>query len=151
MTGQARRAVPWDEINERRRDQAAKAPGLPRDLAGCTGANCSAKIRWAVTVDNKRMPVDFAPDPGGNLVRVMVAAGDWRIRVLAAGEDPGPDVLRWTSHYATCPDATRFRNAGRGRRVSAGGAELAAVANLAELGATTVTTAPLAPAPVGQW
>lgn len=117
MTGQARRAVPWDEINERRRDQDAKAPGAPRDLSGCTGPNCSAMIRWAVTADGRRMPVDYAPDPAGNLVRVMVAKGDWRIRVLADGEDPGPDVLRWTSHYATCPDADRFR--ARGRRAGA--------------------------------
>ncbi|MEU7591175.1 5'-3' exonuclease H3TH domain-containing protein [Micromonospora sp. NPDC049230] len=55
------------------------------------------------------MPVDYAPDPGGNLVRKMVAQGDWRIRVLDPGEVPPPDVLRWTSHYVTCPDADRFR------------------------------------------
>lgn len=142
-TSRPRRDVPWDEINERRRDKAAKAPGASRDVSGCTGKNCTAMIRWAVTTDGNRMPVDFAPDPAGNLVRVMVAAGDWRIRVLTAGEDPGPDVLRWTSHDATCPDADRFRS---GRRRG----ELAAVANLAPLGPTPVPAprpAPEAAAP----
>lgn len=103
------RQVPWDKINERNRDKAAKAPGLPRDTDACRSPKCGAKIRWAVTLDGRKMPVDFAPDPGGNLVRKMVARGDWRIRVLEPDETPGPDVLRWTSHYVTCPDAARFR------------------------------------------
>lgn len=61
------------------------------------------------------MPVDFAPDPDGNLVRVMVAKGDWRIRVLGKGETPEAGTMRWTSHYATCPDADWFRARGKGR------------------------------------
>ncbi|WP_431935768.1 5'-3' exonuclease [Micromonospora sp. RP3T] len=135
------RPVPWDQINERRRDQAARAPGAPRDLDACKSDNCRAKIRWAKTVDGKRMPVDFAPDPGGNLVRVMVAAGDWRIRVLAAGETPPADLPRWTSHYATCPDADAFRPK-RATAPRPRGPESAAVAALAPLGPATVHTGP---------
>jgi SAM-dependent methyltransferase len=111
----ARRAVPWDQIERDRADKASRAPGAPRDLGSCEGPNCSAKIRWAKTEDGGRMPVDYLPDPDGRLVRVMVAQGDWRIRVLAAGEEPEPGALRWTSHYATCPDAEWFRARGRGR------------------------------------
>ncbi|MFI7608843.1 5'-3' exonuclease H3TH domain-containing protein [Micromonospora sp. NPDC049366] len=149
MTGQTRRDVPWDEINQRRRDKAARAPGVPRDVTGCTGETCTAAIRWAVTVDGKRMPVDFAPDPAGNLVRVMVAAGDWRIRVLAAGEEPPPGAHRWTSHYATCPDAAKFRNAGRnaGARRRRAQLEETALATLAPLAPTTITGPPASSAP----
>lgn len=115
MTRRPARQVPWDKIEADRRERAARAPGAPRDLGSCEGPNCSAKIRWAVTEDGRRMPVDFAPDPAGNLIRVMVAAGDWRIRVLATGEQPEAGTMRWTSHYATCPDAGWFRARGRGR------------------------------------
>jgi len=112
----ARRApsqATWERIDAARREQASRAPGVPRDTGSCEGPNCSAKIRWAKTVDGGRMPVDFTPDPDGRLIRVMVAKGDWRIRVLAAGEQPGGDVHRWTSHYATCPDAAWFKARGR--------------------------------------
>lgn len=135
------RAVPWDEINERRRDRAAKAPGVPRDVGACRSDNCRAAIRWGVTVDGKRIPVDVAPDPAGNLVRVMVARNDWRIRVLAEGEVPPPGTHRWTSHYATCPDADQFRN--RGSHADSPGPAAAAAA-LAPLGATPIP----APRPV---
>ena len=30
--------------------------------------SCGAKITWAITGNGKRIPVDFAPDPKGNLV-----------------------------------------------------------------------------------
>lgn len=140
------RPVPWDEINERRRDQAARAPGAPRDLDACKSDNCRAKIRWARTVDGKPMPVDFAPDPGGNLVRVMVARGDWRIRVLAAGETVPDGTPRWTSHYATCPDADKFRP-NRRPAPRPRGPESAAVAALAPLAPTPVAAPTLAAVP----
>jgi 5'-3' exonuclease len=114
----ARRApsqATWDRIDAARREQASRAPGVPRDTGSCEGPHCSAKIRWAKTVDGGRMPVDFTPDPDGRLIRVMVTKGDWRIRVLAAGEVPPAGENRWTSHYATCPDSEWFRARGQGR------------------------------------
>lgn len=106
------RQPPWDVIEQHRRDKAAKAPGAPADAAGCTGPACGAKIRWAITTTGQRIPVDWTPDPEGNLIRIMVAAGDWRIRPLAPDETPDPSLHRWTAHWATCPDAHLFR-AGR--------------------------------------
>lgn len=115
MTARRGREVPWEQIERDRADRNARAPGAPRDFGACEGPTCSSKIRWAVTEDGGRMPVELDPDPDGRLIRVMVAPGDWRIRVLRKGEDPGPEVTRWTSHYAVCPDAEWFRTRGRTR------------------------------------
>lgn len=115
MTAQRGRAVPWDAVEQRRRDKAAKAPGIPQDTSGCKGPTCSSLVRWAITVAGERMPVDLQPDPDGKLVRTMVAPGDWRIRVIESGEELPAGTLRWTSHYATCPDAEWFRARGKTR------------------------------------
>jgi 5'-3' exonuclease len=90
--------------------KATRAPGGPPPASDvCRSPRCRQKIRWALTDKGEDMPVDWAPDPQGRLVRFMRAPGDWRIRVLKKGEDPPAGELRWTSHYATCPEATRFR------------------------------------------
>jgi 5'-3' exonuclease len=93
---------------------ATRAPGAPAAHDVCQSPRCRQKIRWAVTEAGEEMPVDYAPDPAGRLVRFMRAPGDWRIRVLKKGEEPAAGETRWTSHYATCPEATRFR--GRDQR-----------------------------------
>lgn len=88
---------------------AATAPGRPQGSDACRSPNCRAAIRWTLSVSGERVPVDYSPDPAGDLVRVRVGPNDWRVRVLEQGETPPADAVRWTSHFATCPDASRFR------------------------------------------
>jgi 5'-3' exonuclease len=95
---------------------ASVAPGpRPAAVDTCRSARCHAKIRWAKTDAGESIPVDYSPDPQGRLVRYMRAPGDWRVRVLKAGETPDPTATRWTSHYATCPESTKFRHRDRAR------------------------------------
>jgi 5'-3' exonuclease len=88
--------------------EVAPGPG-PVAFDVCRAQRCRAKIRWARTDAGESIPVDYSPDPQGRLVRYMRAPGDWRVRVLKKGETPDPTATRWTSHYATCPESTRFR------------------------------------------
>lgn len=50
--------------------------------------SCQAPIRWIRTAVGKPMPLDFAPSPNGNVRH---------------------DGEMYTSHFATCPDAKRWR------------------------------------------
>jgi 5'-3' exonuclease len=93
---------------------ASAAPGAPAAHDVCKAKRCRQKIRWAKTETGDSIPVDYAPDPQGNLVRFMRAPGDWRVRVLRKGEEPPAGEPRWTSHFTSCPEATRFR--GRDQR-----------------------------------
>lgn len=76
--------------------------------------SCKAKIVWAVTEQGKSMPVDAEPVEGGN-VYFVGSPGSLVVRVLS---DPQPtldeqtdsaDGLRYLSHFATCPQADRWR------------------------------------------
>jgi hypothetical protein len=74
--------------------------------------SCGAPIRWAVTVNGKRMPVDDQPTPGGNVSTVPNGAGPGLL--LALVHPPGQTTLdadepRFTSHFATCPNADQHR------------------------------------------
>lgn len=46
--------------------------------------SCGATIRWGKTTNGRKMPVDFEPVDG-------------------------PDGKQWVPHFATCPDANRWR------------------------------------------
>lgn len=72
-----------------------------RDQDHCQG--CGAPIIWAVTVNDKPMPVE--PREHGNVM--VVPAGSQLIAKVV-----GPGQGDHTSHFATCPEARRFR---RGR------------------------------------
>jgi DNA polymerase-1 len=99
-----------------RPDKAAETTaGAPSGFDVCTSVRCRAKIRWARTMSGDRMPVDYAPDPLGNLVWTMKSKGDWRLREITASEEPDVSLKRWTSHFASCPEATRFRRRDQGR------------------------------------
>lgn len=65
--------------------------------------SCGASIVWAITAAGKRMPVDAAPSPAGNLV----LEGD-AVRVVPSADmfDKRP---RHTSHFVTCPQAAQHR------------------------------------------
>lgn len=68
--------------------------------ARCT--SCTALIFWVRTESNARMPIDYDPVPDG---RVVVVAGV--ARFLRKGETT--TAARFTSHFATCPNAARHR------------------------------------------
>jgi hypothetical protein len=77
------------------------AVGTARDVAHCK--SCGAVIRWAVTENDKRIPLDAEPTSGGNLVLV-----DGVARAPRIGEDDVP-FLQYVSHFATCPQADEHR------------------------------------------
>ncbi len=70
-------------------------------MPACSG--CGADIVWGITKSGARMPVDPEPVNGGNLVKTH--ADPLMVKVVR----PEPDVMRYVSHYVTCPYAARFR------------------------------------------
>jgi hypothetical protein len=74
----------------------------------CT--SCGAPIIWAVTVSGAAMPVDVQPSARGNLL--LEESEDPRqppFATVVRGRQPaGPKPLR-LSHFATCPDAKKWR------------------------------------------
>ncbi len=76
------------------------------DWARCQ--SCDAEIRWGVTVDGIRMPLDVEPVESG---AVFILANG-RLRVLDTDErrrarDAGATLFM--AHHATCPGAGRHR------------------------------------------
>jgi hypothetical protein len=73
--------------------------------------SCGAAIRWAVTVNGKRMPVDDEPVPDGNLMLSDPTPGAYA--PTAAHVDPDALLLddppRFVSHFSTCPNADQHR------------------------------------------
>ncbi len=72
-------------------------------------SSCGAEILWAESKNGFAMPIDPTPVEDGNVV--LHAPDDPResplARVLKKGEHaPMP---RFTSHFATCPDAAEHR------------------------------------------
>ena len=65
--------------------------------------SCGAPVFWAVTENERRMPVDALPTTDGTLAVVF----GYPNRSRAAGPDYQGE--RFTSHFATCPDADRHR------------------------------------------
>jgi hypothetical protein len=86
---------------------------MARPVTAC--GSCGAAIRWAVTVNGKRIPVDDAPVRDGNLVLSDPTPGAYA--PLAAHYSPPDEPLlpgfdeppRFVSHFATCPNADRHR------------------------------------------
>jgi len=93
--------------------------------------SCKAKIEWAITPDGYRIPLDPDPVPDGNIIldyerpeavtvrpgflpaaerrlvaRTLTKAQLERLRGEAL---PGLEQRLYKSHYATCPDARRWR------------------------------------------
>jgi hypothetical protein len=77
--------------------------------------SCGAPIRWAVTVNGKRMPVDDQPVPDGNIVLSDPQPGAYA--PLAAYYSPPDEPTlpgfeeppRFVSHFTTCPNAAHHR------------------------------------------
>lgn len=82
---------------------------------------CRAPILWAETRAGKRMPLDPRPTDQGNILLVDTALDadlyDCKIGQAVVLSEPAalaerstrPDVSLYTSHFATCPSADRFR------------------------------------------
>lgn len=70
--------------------------------------SCGARIRWALTVNGRAIPLDIVPRADGNLVIERDKHGDEMAvthqPLVHAGKE------RFVSHFATCRDAASWRN-----------------------------------------
>lgn len=90
---------------------------MTRKAKPCTEASecrsCNASVLWAEWESGKRMPVDAQPNSAfGNLV-LSIRGGN---TLIVAKFDPlkhGDSRNRYTSHFATCPEARDWRREGR--------------------------------------
>lgn len=64
---------------------------------------CNAPIVWALTEAGRRMPVDAAPDPAGN-VALLRTDSTVNAVVLGKHREPDPRATLHQSHWATCPN-----------------------------------------------
>ena len=64
--------------------------------------SCGARIRWAVTVRGRRMPLDIHPSKDGNIELI-----DGVAHVVGVSTDPAD--VRHISHFVTCPSAHQHR------------------------------------------
>ena len=78
-------------------------------LEDCGGPHCDSRIRRALTVAGKRMPLDPDPVPDSNVVIRRMTDGAIRAVVLAGHELRDPDEPTYRSHFVTCPDAADYR------------------------------------------
>ena len=71
--------------------------------------SCGAEIIWVPTVSGKNMPCDAKPIPyredieGGQVI--VTSDG----RVVRAKVDLTSDTFGYISHFATCPNADKWR------------------------------------------
>jgi hypothetical protein len=73
------------------------------DLANCK--SCGAPIRWIRMTSNKMMPIDAQPSPAGT-VEIVDGYG-YVVKTKEPSLLPGEE--RYTSHFATCPNAAQHR------------------------------------------
>jgi hypothetical protein len=79
-----------------------------------TCRSCGAPILWAIASGSgKRMPLDAEPVEDGSLVVVRhryEGSGQTIPIVEVVGEDEHLELVRFRSHFATCPDAKTWRS-----------------------------------------
>ena len=79
------------------------------DVRACL--SCGAAVVWTVTHKGRRMPVDAEPVEDGNIR--LRRDGDRVVAEYPGKEHPGlfdeDDRARHVSHFATCPQAQRWR------------------------------------------
>lgn len=74
--------------------------------------DCRGRIRWALTLESKRMPIDADPSADGNLAVFFGAAhGGLLCRVLTAAEPLRDDEVQCMPHFATCTKRQQQRAA----------------------------------------
>ena len=76
------------------------------DTSTCRG--CGEPIRWVLTVDGARMPLNPVSAPDGNVVPVTTEDGKRRALVLTGAELPAQEPA-WVPHHRTCPKAGEYR------------------------------------------
>lgn len=85
-----------------------------RDRRGLTYCRwgCGRVVRWTITDNGKRLPVD--PDPidsaeyeDGNVAAYLDGVETWRSRVLRRGEQPAGVEKRYMPHFASCASSAR--------------------------------------------
>lgn len=71
--------------------------------------SCGAKIIWLPTTGGKSMPCDPEPIPYREdaLGSMMIVTNDGR--VVRAKIDAASEAVGYVSHFATCPDAEKWR------------------------------------------
>jgi hypothetical protein len=74
--------------------------------------SCKAPIIWAIARTGRPMPVDVEPIAGGNIELDEQQATPQALRPLAplarlVRAEPG--VLRYRSHFASCPDSWKWK------------------------------------------
>ncbi|REE62161.1 hypothetical protein BX257_4774 [Streptomyces sp. 3212.3] len=76
---------------------------MPSDHDVATCPSCHARIRWTITVNAKRQPINADPDAAGNLAVYRDGTGTLRSRVLTT-ERPTLEHAEWRAmpHVATC-------------------------------------------------
>lgn len=104
MTGPVPGRTPADTS----RPEKDVRPGTLHNTATCTGPTCGATIRWAVTREGRRLPLNPDPDPAGNVVIETNATGEIRARILTGPELPAQGEA-WMPHWKTCPDSPVFQ------------------------------------------
>ena len=73
--------------------------------------SCGASVIWCTTVKNKPMPVDAEPVADGNLVLSDdFGRSDVPAAFPALPMDKAAGDTLYKSHFATCPDAGKWRN-----------------------------------------
>ena len=65
--------------------------------------SCGQQIVWAFTEPGRRMPVDAGPHPDGTIT-LRTVAGE-----MFAVIDPGEPGPKHRSHFASCPQADKWR------------------------------------------
>lgn len=74
---------------------------IPPNVVPCQA--CAAPIMFLPTATGKRIPLNAAPAPTGNMVIRDGVAG------VARADEVVSNVPRYLSHFVTCPDAAKFR------------------------------------------
>ncbi len=82
-------------------------PHIPTSVSVCNGPRCGREIRWAMTEQGRRIPLDYEPDPNGNVIIVNVG-GKHRARILSGRELPAQQQA-WMPHHKTCIDSETYR------------------------------------------
>jgi hypothetical protein len=75
-------------------------------LASCR--SCGAPVKWCKTETGKRIPMNPTPDPDGIWLIWPTLHTPTIMRPTA--QTPH-EVARYTSHFATCPEASTWRRA----------------------------------------
>lgn len=72
--------------------------------------SCPATIRWVITSSGRKMPLDPMPVDDGNVLITDETLENLPVaRVLLKNDTPPAGVVRYVSHFVTCPNAKEHR------------------------------------------